>query len=664
MPLIDFKTDLKSLRYGSDKPNGGSSTQPYIQSPIPDSFNPNLSNEAVALFNSYYETNRTSLDFPIRGGRIIEVGGNIYSTPSNDIDRTRIQNFLKDSPRGTTFIQKQKGLQLTNPNTQVPNTIQNVGGFFNIDNQVLPVTRTYNPANTIAQVATQGTGAHFNRHGNSPTLYESPQTTYGYIAANNNTPSQNRLTILAYLKLRDVVGAQFKVDDILNGGLSLQSVNSLGIAVAQNQILNYQGGPGSNYGIGSTIIRRATSTVAAKVYSQAAFTYEQIADQDTRTGNNPNKVNIQDFREQLDSSVVAQSNYYEYSMQKRLNIGNPGENSYPKIVYNSIIPPAVDKLNALDYFYYDAEKNTPWQVGGSDTKDIIKFAFECMSNDVSTNAIGLVFRAFLDGAIQDNNTAEYSSFKYLGRGETFKTYQGFTRDISFAFKLLVQSRSEMKPLYRKLNHLISQVYPDYSPVSNFMRGNVVRLTIGDYLYRVPGFLNNVNVTLNTDVGWEIALNEYDDSDVAQAPFVINISCGFSPILDILPRRENFANPYIPLIMNDGFLRGNVDSDQTTTIRTPLQQEETIQQERRAITTPAAPPTTFKGTGPQALPPPITNAGGGNKKQARKSNPKATTPVIPADFKFIQPKVIQDNTNVQIRDSNGNVIRGGRGATGG
>ena len=662
MPLIDFKTDLKSLRYGSDKPNGGSSSQPYIQSPIPDSFNPNLSNEAVALFNSYYETNRTSLDFPIRGGRIVEVGGNIYSTPSNDIDRTRIQNFLKDSPRGTTFIQKQKGLQLTNPNTQVPNTIQNVGGFFNVDNQVLPVTRTYNPANTIAQVAAQGTGAHFNRHGNSPTLYESPQTTYGYIVANNNTPSKNRLTILAYLKLRDVGNAQFKVDDILNGGLSLQSVNSLGIAVAQNQILNYQGGPGSNYGIGSTIIRRATSTVVAKVYSQAAFTYSQIADQDTRVGNDPNKVAIQDFRAQLESSVVAQSDYFNYSMERRLNIGNPGENSYPKVVYNSIIPPAIDKLNALDYFYYDSKKNTPWQAGGEDTGDIIKFAFECMSNDVPDNAIGLVFRAFLDGAIQDNNTAELSSFKYLGRGETFKTYQGFTRDISFAFKLLVQSRSEMRPLYRKLNHLISQVYPDYSPVSNFMRGNVVRLTIGDYLYRVPGFLNNVNVTLNTDVGWEIALNEYDDSDVAQAPFVVNISCGFSPILDILPRRENFANPYIPLIMNDGFLKGNVESDQTTTIRTPLQQVDIVRLGRTNL---SAAPTTFNGKGPEAFPPPVkTNAGGGNKKQARKSNPKTTTPVIPADFKFIQPKVIQDNTNVQVRDSNGKIIQGSRGATGG
>ena len=30
MPLIDFKTDLKSLRYGSDKPNGGSSVKDSI----------------------------------------------------------------------------------------------------------------------------------------------------------------------------------------------------------------------------------------------------------------------------------------------------------------------------------------------------------------------------------------------------------------------------------------------------------------------------------------------------------------------------------------------------------------------------------------------------------------------------------------------------------
>ena len=187
-----------------------------------------------------------------------------------------------------------------------------------------------------------------------------------------------------------------------------------------------------------------------------------------------------------------------------------------------------------------------------------------MSNDYPGDAVALVFRAFLDGAIQDSNQAQYNSFKYLGRGETFRTYQGFDRSVSFNFKLFVQTRSEMRPLYKKLNHLISQVYPDYSPDTNFMRGNVVNLTIGDYFYRVPGFLENVNVTLNTDVGWEILLNgdpsnNYTETNVAQLPFVVDVSCTFKPIMNILPRKENYEKPYIPLIANTGFLETGIDN---------------------------------------------------------------------------------------------------------
>ena len=34
--LVDLKTDLKSLQWGNDQLGGGSSGQPYIQTPIPD----------------------------------------------------------------------------------------------------------------------------------------------------------------------------------------------------------------------------------------------------------------------------------------------------------------------------------------------------------------------------------------------------------------------------------------------------------------------------------------------------------------------------------------------------------------------------------------------------------------------------------------------------
>ena len=40
MPLIDLTTNLKSLKFGKDRPGGGSSNQPYIQKDIPDSGDP------------------------------------------------------------------------------------------------------------------------------------------------------------------------------------------------------------------------------------------------------------------------------------------------------------------------------------------------------------------------------------------------------------------------------------------------------------------------------------------------------------------------------------------------------------------------------------------------------------------------------------------------
>ena len=632
MPLINFKTDFTSLRYGNDRPNGGSSTQPYVQFPIPGVNPPSVSNEALAFFDSYYETNRTSLDFPIRGGRIVEVGGFRYSTPSNEIDTIRIKNFLKDTPRGTIFVEKQRALQLTNPNTQVANGFQFTGTSLlqtiSSGNAILPVTRTYNPNNTIAQVSVQGTGAHYNRQGVNPVIFQAPQSTYEYIVANSNTAAQNRLAVLAQIKLRDSNSFLFGDVDILANGIDFQTYNDLNISPIQNQILSYTGGPGSNYGIGNTIIKRATSTVPAKAYSKISLNYDQLANQSTRFGEDPLQAVVQDFRAQLDPTLVARTDYFSKSLERRLNIGNPGVNGIPRINYTDVIAPAIDALNQQQLFYYNQSDSSPWSVGGSDTKDIIKFAFECVDNDSPNNAIALIFRAFLEGAIQDTNSAQYGSFKYLGRGETFRTYQGFDRSVSFAFKILVQTRSEMQPLYRKLNHLISQVYPDYSPVSNFMRGSVVKLTIGDYFYRVPGFLENVNVTLNTDVGWEILLNETEDTDVVQAPFVVDVSCTFKPIMDILPRRETYQQDYVPLIINkDNYLNSTIPSSVPTAVETPA--EAAITQSRAPLTanTPAQLSSQNAGapkpaTNPANQTPPVQrNQGGGNPQLARRGAKK-------------------------------------------
>jgi hypothetical protein len=563
-----------------DRPGGGDSGQPFIQSPIETI-------ETAPSVRNLYEANRTSLDFPIRGGSITSILNGSYSTNSALIDRERIQRFIESAPRGVAFVQKQVGLQLSNPKTQVPNSLAFAG--ISIGNAVLPTTQVYNPLNTLAQVAVQGTGAHFNRHGVVPTIYESPQQTYAYIvgAPENNTQYTNRLAILRALKLVGDTG--FTLDRNVSTGLGIDPllVDRLGISTIQGQLFNYSGGPGSVYGIGNTRINRTTNTQPTEdpstglVYSTMAFTYANIANQDTYNGSDKAHPIIQDFRSKLPNNghnqMTATSSYAAYGMTKRFNIGSPGAVDNRLDYSDTSKPAAVDRLNALNPFFFNPSLNNPWTVNeadlqkatpgalSGDTKDIIKFAFECLSNDVDAGtgkgaeqSVALVFRAFLDGSITDSNQASYNSFKYLGRGETFRTYQGVDRTMSFSFKIFTQTRSEMQPLYKKLNWLISQVYPDYSPTYNLMRGNVVRLTIGDYIHRMPGFLENVNVTIdNSNTSWEILLGEYNEEDVRQLPHIISVSCTFKPILDILPRRENYSNQFVPLIVNgDNYLNPN------------------------------------------------------------------------------------------------------------
>jgi hypothetical protein len=69
-------------------------------------------------------------------------------------------------------------------------------------------------------------------------------------------------------------------------------------------------------------------------------------------------------------------------------------------------------------------------------------------------------------------------------------------------------------------------------------------------YHLPA---DVNITLDTDVGWEILLNEYDEANqVAQAPFVVTVNCAFKPIMDILPRRAKDLTD-IPSLLANGLI---------------------------------------------------------------------------------------------------------------
>lgn len=515
MPLIDLKTNLKNLRFGNDQPGYGSSGLPYIQTQIPDTPN------ATGTFRPIFRPGSTgNLDFPIRGGDLTFSIGTQTFTLSSQIDKTRIRKFFEDAPRGTAFIQKQIGLQLSNPKIETGNSLYNLQQTTPLPG-LLENTRIYNKGvNTLAQVGAQGTGAHAVRHGLLP--FNPLQKNY-YDVVNaqnvNDNSDTNRLLILNNLKMSSgtspIVNAQ-NVPDI-------NRVNTLGISLNRNILFQYLGGPGSVYGAGNTTIRRAVDTTGLS--GTNGMSYDQIMMMSSNATKYRSNLfgrtvpDIQDFRNQ----IVTSQPY------------TPWENNEVDKRFYVAAGSYKDKMNLLAPFVFN-NNQAPWEIEGKNTDDLIKFVFEAISNDNTNSSLALFFRAFLTAGITDNNSATLNPFKYMGRGEEFFTYQGFSRTIGFSFRVAAGSRDEIKPLYNKVNALMSQVYPDYSPTTGIMRAPVVRITIGDYLYRVPGFLESINITIDNNYPWEVNLEKSQLGDIAQLPQVLDIAVSFKPIMDILPRR--------------------------------------------------------------------------------------------------------------------------------
>lgn len=535
MSLLELKTNLTSLKFGNDRPEGGDSGLPYIKTEMPPPNDYNLFRPTGPGFPLYKPGTTGNLDYPIRGGSASFKVGQTEYTLASQIDSVRIIKFLKDEPRGSTFITKQIGLQLSNPKIETGNASLGFSQDLSFPG-ILENTRVYNNGrNTIEQVRISGTGGHALRNGIAPfSLFGK----FYYETVNqqnvNDQKNTNRLLNLNVLKM--TTGSPFvNPDNVLNMNL----INTLGISLNRNLIFQYLGGPGSTYGIGSTTIKRVVDTTKLGVSvkpsaGRNAMTYNQLKQQKTErqdvvVSDNENTTNVtflnktsyklNDFRnslEGLDGSYIPWRN--QTVDRFYVSTGN----------YK-------DKMNLLKPFLFKND-TAPWEYKKEDTQDLIKFVFEAIDNDSPEYSTAIFFRAFLTAGITDNNSAALNPFRYLGRGENFYTYQGFDRTISFGFRIAAESKKELFPLYNKLNNLISQVYPDYSPNTKIMRAPLVRITVGDYLYRMPGFLDSVNVTVDNGTPWEINL----DGDSAQLPQVVDVNISFKPILSELPRRSSVS----------------------------------------------------------------------------------------------------------------------------
>ena len=224
---------------------------------------------------------------------------------------------------------------------------------------------------------------------------------------------------------------------------------------------------------------------------------------------------------------IPTEDYEKYKRETRVGLGSQGKR-ISRVDYNAPTDPQVqDKLNALDL-------STTNPDGVTAARDFAKLYFEVINPD-SRQSVFIHFRAFLD-SLDDSFTADWQAHKYVGRAEDFYTYGGFSRDINFSFKIAAATRSEMKPLYRKMVYLASTTAPTYGD-SAFMRGTVVKLTLGSYLTQVPGVLTSIKYAWQTDYPWEIAMKspESGESDVQELPMILDCSVTFKPIHNFAPQ---------------------------------------------------------------------------------------------------------------------------------
>ena len=311
-------------------------------------------------------------------------------------------------------------------------------------------------------------------------------------------------------------------------------------------------------------------------YGAELLNQEQLYSASLNNSGNRSQLNISDFREvkrnqdkfkdlfaqpgdvrtnnaPVSSILSLAPNYATQNKNNLFNQGDPGKSNpttdrlgtpglgkknvwnYAYQVTGSMSKTALDKINALAMY--------TGSVGDSllrSTRDSCNFNIAVINNyNQGANNTYIHFRAFLD-EFSDSYGAEWNEVQYVGRGEKLYNYAGFNRDISIGFTVYAQSKAELIPMYKKLNYLASTLAPDYND-AGYMRGNIVKMTVGGYLFDQPGIIKSLNFTVPMESTWEIAIDTSGSKDpgVKQLPHMIKVTgLQFTPIHKFIPALAN------------------------------------------------------------------------------------------------------------------------------
>lgn len=554
MALITLvnETKLKSLKFGGDRPQGGSSREPFIESAIPESKAGRLPRALTAA---------TSILAKLPGITDPGIG---LATQASLTDAVRLGKFFTTT-QGLAFIAKQNVLSQIGVKTQA-SLVGSLNEF------------AYLPTSTLAQVGVNVFGGHLNKQGPNPFLgFGEPYTPDRYIdAAAGGSASRIRLNLptrFLGIKLSNTRAINIpyvypkistqkelvdnRLIDILADTTSLLTPT----------ILTYPGGPGSIAGIGTTLIRFATDRkgraplrtgdeTSPALLGSYTWTRELVATSASVPAltASPLTFQLQDFRKTLrdaklkgnpiipSSSMasVQAPDYYvagQTNIEKRVNLNNPAD---PNRTLSSYVTGTdAETYDIINLFPIYRSEIIPQKIGEK-VNDLVKFRIAAIDNDNPLYNEYIHFRAFL-GTITDSYNADWDSVQYMGRGDKLYSYKGFGRSLNMSWTVAAQSKPELVEMYKKLNFLASNLAPDYN-ATGYMRGPLVNLTVGGYLYEVPGFITGMTLEMSEEYPWEVGISDSglggEDVTVKELSQIIRVSnFSFTPIHRFVPQKQ-------------------------------------------------------------------------------------------------------------------------------
>ena len=208
---------------------------------------------------------------------------------------------------------------------------------------------------------------------------------------------------------------------------------------------------------------------------------------------------------------------YEESDQLLDGLDKPGKRSqYNKKFSGTGLSDEINRLTILnkDKQISDETGVDGWTQYDPYQDDLIAFYFYDMVNEKH-----IPFRASITG-INDSFQAEWTNYEYIGRADKLYTYKGFSRSLSFSFRVIANSIKELFPMWKRVNYLCGLTMPaDYTTANSqdggsqneFIIPPFVLLTIGDMYKEQPVLINRVGLNIPDGTSWE-TLSESNKND--------------------------------------------------------------------------------------------------------------------------------------------------------